>query len=269
VWTSGSIDIRTDDAHQVRFALSDTGFLQKFVQGAPGTTYNPSDPSTWYLWEDIGVQANAPFHQLCPACQNDGMLETEDKNLNGALDAACGPDTPNFCEDEGWLYEIPPGTRSIDEALRMPCPGCAKNGVLDTEDANGNGYLDRYLVYGLDVCSTPQGIGNARCSGTSVPSTPRYLWPEECPMAPANLGPFQAAKESGCPPFLIPHNAPDPNDPNNPDKCQIDNSTGKCLLIYPSFQGTAADNASDTYIIQGGRIRMGGFGLGVGVKFTF
>jgi len=264
VWTSGSVDIRTDDAHQVRFALSDPGNLEVFVQGAPGKTYDPTKPDTWYLWEDIGVPANADFHtKICPACQGDGMLETEDKNLNGSLDAACGPGTPNFCEDAGWLYQIPPGTRSIDEALRMPCDAC-KNGKLDTEDVNGNGYLDRYLVYGLDFCSTPQAIGSTRCKTTV--STPRYVWPEGCPMSPDNLGPFAAAKESGCPAFLTPHTVPDPSNPSQP---LLDPITGQPVLVYPSFQGTGADNAADTYIIQGGRIRMGGFGIGVGFKFTF
>src|SRR5207249_2238609 len=120
----GAVDIRTDDAHQVRFGILDDGQLvtQTFVQTAPGVygpgTFNPNDNKTWYLWEDIGVAANAPFHAMCPQCQNDGYLETEDKNSNGLLDARCQPGVPNdFCEDEGWLYKLAPGSRDVDESL--------------------------------------------------------------------------------------------------------------------------------------------------------
>jgi outer membrane protein W len=264
VWTSGSIDIRTDDAHQVRFAINDPGTLLLGVQAAPGKTFNASDPSTWYLWEDIGVEANRHFHEvLCPECQNDGFLETEDKNLSGSLDPQCTTVNP-FCEDEGWLYKIPPGTRTIDESVRIPCPLCAHNNTLDTEDTNGNGYLDRYLVYGIDLCSTPQGVGDKRCA-TTVAST-RYVWPNPvspCSQSPQTLGPFQSLKESGCPPFLIPHVVLDRN--NNP----VLDPDGNPVLEYPSILGTGTDDSADTYIVQGGRIRMGGFSLGFGVKFTF
>jgi outer membrane protein W len=273
VWTSGSIDIRTDGAHQVRFGINDPGALMLQVQGKPGTTYNADDKSTWYLWEDIGVEANRHFHEaICPECKGDGFLETEDKNLSGAFDPQCPTAASPFCEDEGWLYQVPPGTRTLnrdalDQAVRIPCLACAHNNTFDTEDTNGNGYLDRYLVYGLDLCSTPEGVGNSRCS-TTVPSH-RYVWPQGCSQSPETLGPFQSLKESGCPPFLIPHTLPDPNDPTNPNKCLIDDVTQQCKLVYPSIGGTGSDDSADTIIIQGGRIRMGGFALGVGFKFTF
>ena len=278
VWTQGAVDIRTDDAHQVRFAVLDEGTLvtQTIVQTSPGVygpgTFNANDPHTWYLWEDIGVPANAAFHRMCPQCQNDGFLETEDKNQNGLLDERCNS-TNDFCEDEGWLYKLPPGSRDVDESLRMLCPDnvnnatgapgpdgipdCAHNHLLDSEDANGNGLLDRYLVYGVDICTTTRGNGNPLCAGRPVQmddSHANYVWPEGpvagsppfCVQRPDQLGPYVGLQESGCPPF--------PRDSNG-------NLVG--------VGNTSADNAADTYVIQGGRIRMGGFSLGMGLKFTF
>ena len=279
IWTQGAVDIRTDDAHQVRFAVLDEGQLltETIVQTAPGQygpgTFKAGDPSTWYLWEDIGVPANAAFHRMCPQCQGDGFLETEDKNQNGLLDERCLPNVANdFCEDEGWLYKLPPGSRDVDESLRMLCPDninnatgapgadgipdCAHNRLLDTEDANGNGWLDRYLVYGIDICTTTRGNGNPVCAGRQVAddSHINYVWPEGavagsppfCVQRPDQLGPYSQLQESGCPPF--------PRDSN-----------GNLAVVG----NTAADNAADTYLIQGGRIRMGGFSLGMGFKFTF
>ncbi len=250
VWTSGSIDIRTDDAHQVRFAVLDQGRLILQQQGSINQPF---------LWEDIGVPENADFHTKCPQCQGDGMLETEDKNMTGALDPTCDPNTGVFCEDEGFLYQLPPGSRSftkdeMGEAIRIPCDKCAHNGLLDTEDANGNGYLDRFLVYGIDICTTTAAGTNPRC-GCGPPPLPacpltnnnvNYIWPEGCPQRPDQLGPFAQLKESGCPAF-----------PRNSDGS------------FASFGSTARDNAADTFIIQGGRIRMGGFALGFGFKFSF
>src|SRR6266571_1776413 len=267
IWTQGAVDIRTDDAHQVRFAVLDEGQLltETIVQTAPGQygpgTFKAGDPSTWYLWEDIGVPANAAFHRMCPQCQGDGYLETEDKNKNGLLDQTCQPGVPgaDFCEDEGWLYKLPPGSRDIDESLRMLCPDnngdgvpdCAHNQVLDTEDANGNGILDRYLVYGVDICTTTRAAGNPRCvdaKGNPIVPPPddsnaHYVWPEApvagsppfCVQRPEQIGPFTHLTESGCPPF--PRNA-----------------SGN----FAAVGTTSADNAADTYVIQGGRIRMGG-----------
>ena len=259
VWTQGAVDIRTDDAHQVRFAINDPGTLLLQTQAAPGKTFNANDPSTWYLWEDIGVAANQHFHDLCPQCQNDGFLETEDLNLNGVLDPSEST--------AGILYKIPPGTRAITESIQIPCPQCAQvnviNGVsyddlhtLNTEDTNGNGYLDRYLVYGVDICSTDQRGTDPRCSVTGRSSpTVRYVWPEGCSQSPATLAPFATLTENGCPPFLKPTASTGPN--------------GQPILTYPSVAGTGTDNSADTYIVQGGKIRMGGFALGLGIKFTF
>ena len=252
LWTQGAVDIRTDDAHQVRFAVLKPGQL---VTQTIGSVQQP------YLWEDIGVPANAAFHELCPQCKGDGFLETEDKNMNGLLDKQCESATEP-CEDEGWLYRLPPGSRDIDESVRIACPGCAHNNLLDTEDANGNGILDRYLVYGVDICTTTRAVGNKLCvdiSGHPLPVPPddshaNYVWPEGpvagsapfCVQRPDQLGPFTQLTESGCPPF------PRSSDGN-----------------FAAIGSTSADNASNTLIIQGGRIRMGGFSLGVGFKFTF
>lgn len=270
IWTQGAVDIRTDDAHQVRFAVLDEGQLvtRTIVQTSQGVygpgTFNPNDPKTWYLWEDIGVAANAAFHAMCPACQNDGYLETEDKNNNGLLDDRCN-DTNDFCEDEGWLYKLPPGSTDRDESLKMLCPDlngdgvpdCAHNHLLDTEDANGNRVLDRYLVYGVDICTTTRALDNPRCRANGMTQAPpddshaNYVWPEGpiagappfCVQRPDQITTFQ---ESGCPPF--------PRTAN-----------GNLVVVG----STSADNAADTYLIQGGRIRMGGFSLGAGFKFTF
>jgi len=268
VWTSGSVDIRTDHAHQVRFAKIDDGVLQLRVQGklqADGTApYDPANPATWYLWEDMGVPANQNFQDnICPKdangnsmCRNSGYLETEDRNMSGTLDARCADPThplSDFCEDIGVLYRLLPGSRDVDEALKIDCPLCKDNGLLDTEDANANGFLDRFLVYGIDICTTPQGNGNIRCQQDHRPpvsdmSHVTYIFPEGCPQIPEHLAPFETRTENGCPPLM-------PADPTSGAR--------------PTVQGTGVDNAADTYIIQGGRIRMGGFSLGVGFKFSF
>lgn len=311
IWTSGALDIRTDGAHQVRFGVADPGRLLKMARlykdndpnyageaTDPNHYLDPGDPASGpYLWEDYGVPANQHFQDdICPRypdgtsmCRNSGYLETEDKNMNGSLETACeGPGGEfNYCEDEGFLYRVLPGSRDIDESLRIDCPNCRHNqatnfgpdgiqdsvGVpnrhddgFDTEDVNGNGLLDRFLVYGIDICSTPQGIGNARCIEDDNPLDKltydnfNFVWPENCPRDPQQLGP---PTENGCPPFLPP--AP----LRNTDGTFQRDNDGKIIYGRPSVQTTASDNAADTYIIQGGKIRMGGFSLGVGFKFTF
>ncbi|HYS77925.1 MAG TPA: hypothetical protein VEO94_03745, partial [Candidatus Dormibacteraeota bacterium] len=132
---------------------------------------------------------------------------------------------------------------------------------LDTEDANGNGILDRYLVYGVDICTTTRAAGNPRCVDAKgnpvVPpddSNAHYVWPEApvagsppfCVQGPNQIGPFTHLIESGCPPF--------PRDAGG---------------NFKAVGTTSADNAADTYVIQGGRIRMGGLSLGVGFRFSF
>ena len=114
--------------------------------------------------------------------------------------------------------------------------------------------FDRFLVYGVDVCTTSNAGSNPRCGcgGPGQPACPttnnniNYIWPEGCPQRPDQLGPFAQLKESGCPAF-----------PRNSDGS------------FAAFGSTARDNAADTYILQGGRIRMGGFALGFGFKFSF
>jgi outer membrane protein W len=315
IWTSGALDIRTDGAHQVRFGVSDPGrilvmarlyknddpaYANKDID--PNHYLDPGDPASGpYLWEDIGVPANQHFQDdICPKypdgtsmCRNSGYLETEDKNMNGSLEVACdGPGGEfNYCEDEGFLYRIPPGSHEADEALRIDCPNCRHNqtgpyanlgpdGIqdstgtpnrnddgFDTEDVNANGYLDRFLIYGIDICTTPQGIGHPRCieDDNSINPLPyagyNFVWPEGCPRDPQQIGP---PVENGCPPFLPPVLQLNPD--GTPRR---DTTSGKLVYGRPNVQTTAADNAADTYIIQGGKIRMGGFSLGVGFKFTF
>ena len=288
VWTSGALDIRTDRAHQVRFAVLDTGRLVMMrrlyrdddpsYQGMdldPNHYLDPGDPlSGPFLWEDMGVPANRNFQDnVCPKdadgnsmCRNSGFLETEDKNMSGSLDPRCDEEF-NYCEDEGFLYRLLPGSRDVDERMRIECPNCRHNfapgpdlvpGTLDdlgfdTEDANGNGFLDRFLLFGVDICTTPQGVGHPRCIEDKFNDLSyHFVWPEGTPAAPCSqdpktLGPFSQLTETGCPAFP----AADP--------------TGQ----RPHVQTTVNDNASDTYIVQGGKIRMGGFSLGVGFKFTF
>ena len=288
VWTSGALDIRTDRAHQVRFAVVDTGRLLKMSRLYrdndplymdpddpnhyldPGAPTGPNDPG--YLWEDIGVASNRNFQDnVCPdfpaghpqagqsMCRNSGFLETEDRNMTGVVDTRCNtPDNlfgegHDFCEDEGWLFQLPPGSRDAAEAMRIACPNCAHNGVLDSEDANGNGYLDRFLLFGVDICTTPQGVGHPRCLEDGFNSLSyNFVWPDGCSQDPITLGPFKQLTESGCPPF---------------PPATVDPVSG--AVTRPHVQTTVNDNAADTYIVQGGKIRMGGFSLGVGFKFTF
>src|SRR5262245_54477813 len=269
-WTSGSVDIRTDRAHQVRFAVDDSGTLilatRRYKNATPGDPFGPGDPASGdFLWEDTGVPANQAFHTMCPECQGNGTLETEDKNQNGSLDDRCDPNIPNdFCEDEGTLYRLPPGSRDVNESMKMTCPDnnhdgvpdCAHNHILDTEDANNNGYLDRYIVYGYDICTTDRAAGNPRCGcgGPGQPACPTnnnnvtYIWPQGCPQNEQQIAPYASLTETGCPPFA-------PIDPTSGTR--------------QTLGTTVADDAADTVIIQGGRIRMGGFGLGIGFKFTF
>jgi outer membrane protein W len=296
VWTSGALDIRTDRAHQVRFAVLDTGRLvtmrRLYRDADPNNPLDPGDPDSGpFLWEDIGVPANRSFQEdVCPKfpaghpqagqsmCRGSGFLETEDKNMSGSLDTACeGPGGFNYCEDEGFLYRLPPGSRDFGEMIRIDCPNCAHNNSIgpdgipgsvddgfDTEDANGNGYLDRFLLFGVDICTTPQGVGHPRCLEDDFNDLRQnYVWPQGCSRDPVTLGPFQTLTESGCPPFLPARQRLDAN--GNP----VLDPQGRPIYDRGNVQTTATDDASDTYIIQGGKIRMGGFSLGVGFKFTF
>jgi hypothetical protein len=245
----------------VRFAIIDPGQLlvgaRLYHDMDPNDRLSPGIPSSGpFLWEDIGVPDNQHFQDdICPKdasgnsmCRNSGYLETEDKNVSGALDERCDS-ASDFCEDQGWLYKLAPGSRDVDEALRIPCPNCAGNHVLDTEDANGNGYLDRFLVYGVDICTTDRAKDfPGRCTAPFPTNNNNvtYIWPEGCPQRAEQLGPFKQLTENGCPPF-----------PKNSD--------GSLATVG----STGSDNSADTIIVQGGRIRLGGFALGVGFKFSF
>jgi opacity protein-like surface antigen len=245
VWTSGAVDIRTDGAHEVLFAASDFGRLlltQQTTAACP-----PDEPNCVpgpYLWEDLGVgNGGTSLHEVCPTCQNDHLFETEDKNNNGNLD----PD-----EDVGTLYQFQPGVIPIGAPdPRLPvgtidCPACAGNGQIDTEDRNFNQGLDRLLLWGYDVCSTAQAAGNPLCGSNTGSSTVNHVWPEGCStFGPPNPG---SRPREGCPP-----------PPNRAGDAVSDDDV----------TSSGIDNVADTFIIQGGRIRLGGFTLGVGVKFTF
>jgi hypothetical protein len=315
IWTSGALDIRTDGAHQVRFGVADSGRLlvqrrlyknddplYAFAAEDPNHYLDPGDPTSGpYLWEDYGVPQNRHFQEdICPPypvghpqagqsmCRNSGYLETEDRNMNGNLDTACeGPGGNNYCEDEGYLYRLLPGTRDLGddpELLRIDCPNCRHNQAsnvgpdsipgtaddgFDTEDTNGNGYLDRFLVFGVDICTTPQGVGHPRCIEDQFNDT-RYsfVWPELCSRDPQTLGPFTSLTESGCPPFLPARQRFNGVDQNG-NPIPVRDSNGNLVFDRGSVQTTVNDNAADTFIIQGGKIRLGGFSLGMGFKFTF
>jgi hypothetical protein len=124
------------------------------------------------------------------------------------------------------------------------------NGRLDTEDANGNGTFDRYLLYGYDLCTTQAGAGNPRCASvTWTPgSTPEQsIWPGGCAQSVDTTANADSVHENGCPAFPV----------QQPGQDAVTLGT------------TAADNPTDVYLIQGGAIKLGGFALGVGFKFTF
>jgi outer membrane protein W len=259
VWTSGAIDVRTDSAHQVRFAVVDEGQLLLAKR-----LYNvEDDPSSGpYLWEDTGItgcswdrDGNGPGGLV--SCAGDQFYQTEDKNVNGTLD-------PLLQEDNGVLYVLPPGSRDVNERIsEIDCTQCDGNGTLDTEDKNNNQLMDRFQLYGYDICTTADWATNERCTQRTNQFI-QYVWPSGCPQDPrgVTLKPTDPASkaESGCPEFppFIPGNAgPDgiPNSGDEPRK-QVGSTSG-------------TDDQPDLFLVQGGRIRLGGFSLGVGFKFTF
>ncbi len=315
VWTSGSLDIRTDGAHQVQFGVADNGQLllkKRLYAGPSDPVTGDGDPNNGpYLWEDVGLRnpnllpkigdtpADPGYGQSIAGCSyfdprknrmvdcaGDGLFETEDKNLNGLLDArpefsvtdpkcvSPGYDLGHHTEDDGCIYVFPPGpmpTISVPgvgpvfdpssrfDDLTFICTACQGNDTLhkdanpplrmspDSEDLNYNVFMDRFLKFGVDICTTALGVGDPRCINNNShydPSQPpTYVFPESCSLnRPDPLAP--PLKGEGCPPPLTPDN--------------------KSL---PSTSG--ADNVSDVYLVQGGRIHLGGFGLGFGFKFTF
>jgi hypothetical protein len=244
----------------VRIAVPDVGTLLLFQQGSAASE------DQYYLWEDVGVAQNAAFHGRCAGqsftadpsldptavpinynCQNNGAFETEDKNLNGLLDPG---------EDNGMIIALPPGTSDVNEAFdTFYCPECKGNGGNplpsmptistnpDTEDVNFNAKLDRFLLFGRDVCTDAALVDQfPECQlRTPVESTnvTKYVYPAGCSESIPSAGGTAKGPE-GCPPPL-------------------GISAGK----------TGVDDVADIFIVQGGSLRMGGFSLGLGFKLTF
>ena len=252
-WTNVAVDITADGFHQVRLGANDEGRL---VLGQVGSAQDP------YLWEDNGVGqgfiagpggiGGTTFHQRCPACLNDGFFETEDKNFNGTVDSG---------EDNGVIWVLPPGSSDplehIDD-LTFTCPSCVGNQPTvpgappqwqqDTEDANYNQRLDRFLLYGVDICSTTAGVGHPSC--VDVPADTlnggrRYVWPGGCSQQIPQVGQSAAAGNA------------------SPEGCPAP------LAAPPNLTTSGVDDVSDIYLIQGGKMSLGGFSMGVGLKFTF
>lgn len=241
-WTDSAVNITVDGAHQVLLATFAPGKLQTIVRDTPNG------------WEDTGVSG-------CGQCIGDHLLATEDSNGNGTLD-------PNVGEGAGKLYLFPiglnpnnpscsdpthPGGSSqfckwdVADAVVIDCTNdtiCPwrNNNTFDTEDRNSNRIMDRFLYYGVDVCSLPGATAQNTpgCTPADILANTQYVWPGSgCTTVP------QAADQGnylpeGCPP-----------------------------AVGGDATGADTDNPSDTYIIQGGEIKLGGFSLGVGFKITF
>jgi len=229
LWSDTSVNITVDGYHQVRMGALDVGKLQTFSLGSAAA------PS---LWEDRG------FGNCGATCTSDGLFATEDGNGNGTVDS-------NFGEGAGNLYFFPagPNPNSADGFWSDPslavkvvnCPACANNGRLDTEDVNGNRIMDRYLLWGVDVCTQPGAASNPICTQEDLsPLSTQYVWPAGCSINPVAA---PSVVGEGCPPT-----------PQAPGFGAV---------------ATGVDDQSDIYLIQGGTISLGGFSLGVGVKFTF
>jgi outer membrane protein W len=232
MWSDTSVDITIDGAHQVRMGATDLGKLQSFGVGSPQA------PS---LWEDQGFTACDTL-----GCAHDGYIATEDGNGNGTLDTG-----GSFNEGNGTLYFFPAGpnpnnsqgfwTDPADAVRVVQCPACANNGVFDTEDVNNNRIMDRYLLWAGDVCTLgaalPAGVSTSMCQPGDSRPTPQYVWPEGCSL---NMPVYPSVVAEGCP---------------RPPGFEVTNS--------------GADDVSDVYLIQGGQIHLGGFSIGVGMKFTF
>ena len=256
-WADGEVDIKASNFHQVQITATDEGRLflatQNIWDEAVGVSPGNALFGTPYLWEDQGPLANAAFHARCPECKGSGFFETEDKNGNGLFEVS---------EDDGVLYILPPGSFDPNERLgEIFCSECVGNGTdangnivgsgveeypgltniylnTDTEDVNFSRSMDRFLNYGIDICTTPQGVGHPACDKSFLgPATPdRFMLPAGCPtIAPA----IDARIPEGCP---TPTAGPSTN---------------------------LVDNATDNFLVQGGGIRFDGFSLGVGIKLTF
>jgi len=279
IWSDAHVDITTDGAHQVRLSAYYPGRLQQFTEGSVASPI---------YWEDRGFTSpgpNAP-PQNCTyddngmtgiSCAGDGLLATEDSNGNGTLDPGAGEGTGKL-----YFYKLGPNPDDINGRWTCPdpqhcqaekvidCPTCswANNfydndndpspssppiPVLDTEDANNNRYADRFFNWGVDVCSLPDAATNPICAPADIRALPQYIWPGGCSLTlsdPTTPNP----EAEGCPrPPGIPRFV----------------ATGGNPWAAPAVSQTPADDVSDVHVIQGGEIKLGGFSLGVGFKFTF
>jgi hypothetical protein len=128
----------------------------------------------------------------------------------------------------------------------------------DTEDKNGNAALDTRLLYGIDICTTSEGAGHPRCTGGTGGNVTHYVWPEGC----------ASRYDAGS---LLP--LPDANATDEVRRSILSTITNQGCPPIPASGAlgstTFTDNASDLYIIQGGDIKLGGFSLGLGMKFLF
>jgi opacity protein-like surface antigen len=271
-WANGQVDIKSSDFHQVQVTARDEGRLFPATQSIWDEVVgvNPGDPlyGLPYYWEDQGPQANQAFHTRCPECRGSGFFETEDKNGNGLYDDndRNGDGVPD--EDDGVLYVLPPGSMDPNERLgEIFCPSCVNNGNVvnpvsgvrsgpgvipfpgspakpihyvntDSEDVNFSRSMDRFLNYGIDICTTPQGVGHPACSTALVDQSfaDQYVLPVGCPTSISLIT------------DLVPEGCPAP---------------------ITGVSSSLVDNESDNYTLQGGEIRYDGFSLGVGIKLTF
>lgn len=255
VSTAGALNIEIDGYPQVILLGNELGRLQNRTLDVQ--------------WEDTGF---AGCDNGGVSCAGDGFFQSEDRNGNGVLDTEdlnrngvldAGEDINNNgildTEDTGTIYWFPLGPNpepgatgglgwgDADETAlgSFQCVGCAGNGVLDSEDRNQNLFGDRFLYYGIDICSTAEGAGSEICATSRlIPgvSPVQYLFPG---------GPLTACKQSAA------------GSSRTDEGCPIIPVGGGGLTT------AARDNTNDTYLLQGGKIKLGGFSLGVGFKFTF
>ena len=307
VWTSGGVEIRTDGFPQVQFTIAEAGQLLLLRQGSESAPYLWEDTGFAAAQYPAGAAVPMCSYTVDGSpvsCAGDGLYVTEDKfgglqNLlndsedkNGNLALDPGEDLNGNgvldYDDNGVLYLLPPNTRDLGEAVdrytidpmgnlvsgadgvadTIYCDGCDQNGFLETEDKNGNTFMDTYLLYGIDICTFGgegfdlDGDGQVDTTATDNPKcyiknpdgsmTPNismnrnHVWPAGCARSQAQVSlDFQNLNTKanvGCPPI-----------------------TGTPSVIST----TGTDDASDVYIVQGGNIKLGGFSLGFGFKFLF
>jgi outer membrane protein W len=256
-WTDASVNITVDGAHQVLLTTNEPGKLQT-VRVDSGTQ-----------WEDHGLGCVG----CDPGFAGDHFIATEDSNGNGTFDHP--PEVGQGTEGLGKLYFFPAGpnpndpdcftepafesaaactwteadaiagvggAHMIDCTNNAVCPW-RDNSTFDTEDINGNRILDRFLYYGVDVCTLPGAETNPVCRPTDIDlSSVHFVWPgNNC--TPNTKDPVQGQYHfEGCP-------------PSNSDSTTVSSA--------------GSDDSHDTYLVQGGDIKLGGFSIGLGFKITF